>query len=213
MFYNNHRMAYFDDLARRKVLQRAKKAEDFEIQTRKMIEYGIPPETVEEILYNEACPREEVAKYINESLDRLPPDYIRGKYPPTCFGDIKKKVEKTILTASIEKINNYFEEYTKQSFKDIKTRILLVREDKLDINIVLEELEEYLNGIIIDNEVISNLLDSEVEDFFDEKEEIELNLFGIWPVYFLIRRRRIEWGDDRIFKVTKIKEKDFYFIH
>jgi len=54
---------------------------------------------------------------------------------------------------------------------------------------------------------------NEIEDFFDEKEEMELNLFGIWPVYFLIRRRRIEWGDNRIFKITKIKEKDFYFIH
>jgi len=166
-------------------------------------EQGFEEFSVCELLELEGCPREASKKIAKQACNNLPENF-HLENPPKSFEDVSKKVEKTIHTAEKEKLNTYLNKYAGKDYSQTINRILIARDNKesgLIIAELVKEVEPLVTGLILTNLALAS---EGKEIAIDEKERLEQDLFGVWPVSLIIARRKIDKADKTLAKRSKV---------
>ena len=151
---------------------------------------------------SDICLCNQTAKTVFEEI----PDDLRTENPPRSFLDISNKIKRTIESAPIEKIEEYFNKYGNPDFTK---KILDAREKKSDVSDILEDLEPLIIDLLVTNNALSNeAIKNTPWVRADEKERLEQELFGVWSVYSIIQKKKIDKGDKLLLKKSKLEEQN-----
>jgi hypothetical protein len=153
--------------------------------------------SISELLFIKGCSDEIAEKIAKKKTDSLPENYHTGN-PPSSFFDVESKVKETIRSASIKDIETYFEKYAGKEFEGIKNRILIARDNLSEsfVSEIVREIEPFVDGLIVENTALSN--EEKQDNQIDDKERLEQDLFGIWPVSMIVNKRTINNADKRL---------------
>jgi len=164
-------------------------------------EQGFDENSIQEILIVHGCSNKTAQSLASFSQEDIPEDYSVD-VPPESFQDIIDKVEETILAGNIDEIENYFQKYAGAEYSETLNRILLARDRGTQILVseVVQELEPLIDGIVMMNKIAAK--ESKVAGM-DERERMEMHLWGIWPVNLIQKRENIDSIDRRIQKKTE----------
>jgi len=164
-------------------------------------EQGFDENSITEILTVHGCSNETAKSLASFSQEDIPQDYSVD-VPPESFHDLVDKVEETILAGNIDEIKNYLDKYAGNEFSETLSRILLARDSGTQILVseVVQELEPLIDGIVVMNKIAAK--DTKIADM-NEKEKMEMHLWGVWPVNLIQKRENIDSIDQRIQKKTE----------
>jgi len=172
-----------------------KKAEKYASQ-------GFDEYSICDLLQVDGCSSELSMKIAMDVINDLPEKFATDTFPRS-FEDVKDSVRNAVLTASEEDLDEYFDNYTGEIHKGIKNRILLARDSGgIFVSEVVQELEPLIDDLIVTNIALSS--DKKVINAVDDKERLELRLFGIWPAYLIRERENIDVGDKKIISKSKV---------
>jgi hypothetical protein len=119
------------------------------------------------------------------SPNELPAMYFEND-KPNIYKDVKANVDKTILSGDITKVETYVNKYASK-LKYLPSNIVQARDKgaKSYIKEIHEILRPLVEGTIIENNLTANRIERKVSSMLSEKEKLEYELFGIWPVYLI----------------------------
>jgi len=158
---------------------------------------GMDKKYILELLFLKGCSNDVAEKIAKNQTDSLPENF-NTETPPVSFTDVESKVRETIQSASIKDIETYFEKYAGKEFEGIKNRILIARDNSSEslVSEIVREIEPFVDGLIVENTALSN--EEKQADQVDDKEILEQNLFGIWPVSMITKKRSIDNADKKL---------------
>lgn len=174
----------------------ASKAEEYALQ-------GFSESQIRELLQIDECSKETANTLANTSLNNVPIEY-KEDIVIASYDDVRKKIENTITTASIENIENYLNKYASLSEKDVLIETIKIARDnnssmlKSEIHKILRP---YIENIIIANNVMAKLETAPIE--IDEKQGLEYDLFGILPVNMVQKQAKRSEIQKKIFDKAK----------
>jgi endo-1,4-beta-mannosidase len=168
---------------------------------------GLDADLVQELLQVDGCDIETSKKLAGISVESMPDNYIFGD-PPTSWydDDIQYKVMDTIKNSSREKLEKYFQNFADKKYSETINRILLARDNHSEFMFseVRKELEPLVENLILTARALS---DSPDEIKIGEREQLEQELFGVWPAELLKKHARNEKAMNRILLQTKPTDK------
>ena len=173
----------------------------------KFAEQGFAESEVVELLVVEGCSKDNAKILATAAENDLPIDYHKST-PPASFRDVEKHVEKTILEASVKDIDEYLKKNHGKKYAEIINRILMARDQKSEylVNQVVEEIKPIVEEMIMTNRALATQEKS--AGLVDNREKIEQELFGVWPVYLIQKRAEIDKADEKLLKKSKIQPGD-----
>ena len=176
---------------------------EYKIAAKEYSENGYDEATIRELLQADGCPFDIANQLSAQEIGSLPEDYNHVN-PPKSYNDVFSSVDSTIKTGSIEKISRYFEIIGKP---DITNRIMLARDN--GVQLFFEEIHKEIEPIVEDSIITNGVLAGEREFSaeIDEKEELEKDLFGVWPIYLMQKHERKDKATEAF--LEKIKPKYF----
>jgi hypothetical protein len=183
----------------------------YQSSAEKYVSQGFDEDSVSDILKIDGCPKEIANKLAGFIFNNIPKDYGTSN-PPLSFEDVRDHIKESIMTASIDKIDDYFNRFANKSHNEIKNRILIARDNggNAFLSEVLSELEPLVEDLIVTNNALSN--DQKVANSIDEKEMLEQDLFGVWPPHLIKERKRMENGDSKLMEKSNVPPNDISFI-
>lgn len=204
-------MDIVDSLLKQQNKEKNGEMERFQDIADKYASQGFEAGSIQDLLELEGCSVDVAKKMSKQSSSSLPKRYIEEN-PPESFYDVRDEIKKTVKSASIEDLKEYFEKYANQEFRNIVNRILIARDGNSDalVSEVAQELEPLVDDLIITNKALSS--DRKIASGVDEKEKLEQRLFGVWPAFLIKERALIDAGDKRIFSKSKIDPVKISFI-
>lgn len=151
---------------------------------------GFDEHQVSELLEIDGCSKE-VAKNVAISACYDIPNKYASNEKPANYNDVRSVVEHTILNGDIQQISSYVDKFAKRAHSDICSRILMARDNpsRIFIEEVHSEIRPLIEGIIIENNVMAEN-NKRVASSLNDKERLELDLFGIWPIYYIQKQAR-----------------------
>jgi len=170
----------------------------------KYISQGFDEEMISELLQIDGCPKDISKRLANDVLDDLPPYYEEG--PPTSYEDLKGITEKTILSASLDSLENYFKMYSPKNLETLK-RIAAVR--VCPTNIMLEQIHNELEPLV-ENIMLSNTASVACGNFqkVSSKEKTEQLFFGVWPIEYITHFNRRKATEKKLLKKVSKKSEN-----
>jgi hypothetical protein len=170
-------------------------------------EQGFDEGSISDLLQLSGCKRDLAKKIAYASIYTLPEQYNLSN-PPDGFYDVKDKVVNTLENASIETLEKYFNNYVSKKYSGIINRIKLARDNgsKTMFSELADEIKPIISNSIIENRALAS--DVKIASAINEKEKLEQDLFGIWPVHLIQKRANVDKADDKILKRSDIKPGD-----
>ena len=204
-------MDIVDSLLKLQKKDRDGEMEKFQDVADKYASQGFNMGSIQDLLEIEGCSAKIAKEMATESSSSLPRRYAEEN-PPESFYDVMGSVKKTIKSASIEDLQEYFEKYADSKFKNMVNRILIARDGNSDtlVSEITQELEPLVDDLIVTNKALS--LNKKIASSVDEKEKLEQRLFGVWPAFLIKERALIDVGDKRVFSKSKIDPVKVSFI-
>jgi len=143
-------------------------------------EQGFDEQMIQELLEVDGCTREASKKLAFAVTEELPSDYDSG--PPRSYEDIKPKVEDSIRNASFESWEKYLSKIGKK-YASLLKDIDLYRQRPTQI--VADEIHKVLEPVLSNSLLMSKASSGTGTREISERENLERDLFGIWPVYLV----------------------------
>jgi hypothetical protein len=159
---------------------------------------------IEDVICSHGYSAEEAEKLAARAINSLPKGY--PKSPPVCFSEVKDHVLNSLKNHDIESLKFYFAQYSGPKYKDIINRIIKTRESGEEgcFDNILESIKPLVEGLLTDNyALVFRPKDRENVDEIKKKENLELELFGVWTIDLMNRRQRIIEADNKIMKISK----------
>ena len=160
---------------------------------------GFDEKQVAELLQIDGCSLDVSKDLALSSCHNLPAKYVENENPVT-YGDIQNVVEKTLIEGNVDEIQRYFTHHASREFSQVGTRVLVARDNpsRIFIEELHKELRPLIEGIIIDNQILAKN-EKQASSQLSEKERLELDLFGVWPVYLLQKQARKKMAEEEIY--------------
>lgn len=178
--------------------------EKHQFSASKYAEMGLEENEIKEILKVEGCDSELSSKLAATAFSKMPENYIFID-PPKSINDVVGTIKNTIKNASKDILDEYFEKYASKRYSGAGNRILIARDNLSEsfINEVVAELTPLVDDLIVSNSAYSL---TEEASTSGRKEELEQELFGVWPVDTIRGHAKKEKGDIKLAKRSKPKE-------
>jgi hypothetical protein len=167
-------------------------------------EQGFDKVSIAELLQIDKCDVDLSNKIAECVVDKMPVRYAIDN-PPVSFMDVKDQVEETVKTANMDKVESYFKKYATKKYDDgIVQRIQKARVNNFKTAVagVVSEIEPMVNDLIVASHIMAN--DKTASAPENEKENLELDLFGVWPTRLIQKRAGFDKADEKILKKVKI---------
>ena len=200
-------MDIYDSMKKIKESNNSDSLEKYSKLSIKFAEQGFDEKGISDLLRYEGCSKEESKKLAKSALDEVPYKfYILD--PPDCFDDISDQVENGIKKASIEDIEKYFDKHQNKKFENVKNNILIAKSNGSEryFKEAAHSLKPLVEDLIIAGKALSS--QERQEDFLDEKEKLEQNIFGVWPVFLIQKRAQIDKADKKLIDKSAVKPGD-----
>jgi len=200
-------MDLYDSIKELKENENLNEIEKYEKLSSRFAEQGFTQRDVTDLLMAEGCSKDNAKKIAQASMEKLPAEYYIN-YPPNSFEDIASELTENIKKASLEDVEKYFDIYQNKNFENIKNNIIIAKNDqtKSSYKQAMDALKPLIEDLILAGKALSN--DDNRIDYMDEKEKMEQDLFGLWPVYLIQKRAAIDKADVKLSKRTDIKPGD-----
>ena len=159
---------------------------------------------IEDVLLSHGYSEEEASDMAIKAVSYLPKGYPQT--PPICFQDVKDHILNSLKTYNIESIMFYFKQYANTKYKEITNRIIKIRElgEEGCCDSILEDIKPLVEGLLMDNyALLFRPKDKENVNEIEKRENLELELFGVWTIELIRRRKRIIKIDNRVIKISK----------
>jgi len=178
--------------------------EKHQFSASKYAEMGLEENEIKEILKVEGCDSELSSKLAATAFNKMPENYIFID-PPKSINDVIGTIKNTIKNASKDVLDEYFEKYASKRYSGVVNRILIARDNFSEtfIDEVVSEITPLVDNLIISNSAFSL---TKEESSSGRKEELEQELFGVWPVCTIRSHAQKEKGDIKLAKKSKPKE-------
>lgn len=179
------------------------KNQDFDNSKKKYIEaakkyssQGFDDDVVAELLQIDGCDIDHSKKIASEATSDIPLDYKLG--PPISYEDVKETVQKTIVGKDLNTLNEYFENYASNK-KEIVNKIAAARTSPSGI--MTDQIHDELEPLVA-NLILANMASVKTKGIFrtSQKEQMEKDLFGVWPTELIDAYNRKKAGDEKIQK-------------
>lgn len=161
---------------------------------------GFDREMILELLNADGCSKESSQKIANIVLDGLPDNYDEG--PPKSFNDIESNFEKAISSVPVEKWEEYFKGLGVKQLSKVPEMVVKAKDagSSMMKNEIRDMLEPHIEDLIVKNSVVSEEKDPKTAS---KREELEMELFGVWPVCLMNKYKKRILAEKEISHRTK----------
>ena len=195
-----------DSLKKMKKVSNTTEASKYEDKAREYALQGFDFESVEELLYIDGC-SEDVARELSvAACSNIPHKYAEYQRPQ-CYDDVKGHIDRIIVEASGDYIKDslqlYFDKYVSRKYASLASKILLAHDNPstLFVSEIHNSLKPLVEDLIISNNIMYQDNIKTASSEVDEKERLEYDLFGVWPVYMIkTQKQRIQAEKDIVEK-------------
>jgi len=202
-------MDIYESLKRKVSQEKQATVEEYSSLAAKYAEQGFDRVTVSELIQVDGCDANLSKKIASAVIDNLPMDYCIES-PPTSFSDVKGKVEDLINSPNrIVELESYLAQFASKEYHEIpeQARNAQASMSKNTGRIVAAALEPLVNDLILSNNALSRD-EAFVSSGPDQKESLEQDLFGVWPVSLLRHKAGIDKADDKLLKRVDVRVGD-----
>lgn len=154
----------------------------YRLSAEKYAKHAMDKESIMELLQIDGCDTELSKELADMIIKKMPKDFYKG-VPPHSFFDVKDKTKDSLENGPIFDIQEYVENSTTDLAvaKNIMDNIKIARSERSSklIQEILNTLEPLLDNSISSKMAMAN---SGIKIETSRKDELERDLFGVWPV-------------------------------
>ena len=168
---------------------------------------GFDVESMAELLQLDGCDTDKSKLIARTAANKLPPGYFLDTVPIS-FEEVREIVSESIKSASLDRWKLYFGKYAGNKYANTLNRIIVARDKslKLCVSEIEEEISPLVQDLLLTNKALSS--EDKIAGSINDKEALEQELFGVWPVHLIQKRAEIDKADEKLFKHTEIRPGD-----
>jgi hypothetical protein len=177
------------------------KNEKYIVEAKKIADMGMDKNSIYELLQIKGCSKEDAKKIASSAYESNPDNYATAQAPSN-FLDVKDKIKNTILNGSLDTLNDYQTKYMSKNHQNFIDKVKLARDTKSNTitDEILNEIKPFVENLILTNK---GLINNKIANKTNEKEEMEKDLFGVWPVNSIKKRIETDKNNERMINMAK----------
>lgn len=174
----------------------------FAASANEYVSQGFEQKQIEELLRIDGCSAEVAEELAFASSNSVPSKYDSGEIPQT-YNDVKKTIEASLLSGDMEKIRVYFDNHARK-YSGVVTRMIVARANptRIFMDEIHKELRPLIEGSILRN-IVQAKSQTNVSSNIDERDSLEMSLFGVWPAFHIQKNASRLKAEDSIIEASK----------